>query len=153
APALNVAIGAFPPVDGGTPRIPSNAERRDDGTGRTYKIYWYIKELAPKQREEFELPIRLESIQDYIFSAGLNFQAEVEGPVIDTIYASAKTKVTGMPRVEFVDVTCRRQVLDVGDETEFEIRIRNLGSKEATQLRVGFLLSDNLEILSTEGGP
>ncbi len=153
APALNVAIGAFPPVDGGTPTIPPNAERRDDGTSRTYKIYWYLKELPPKQREEFELPIRLDTIQDYILSAGVNAQAEDGGPVLGTIYASTRTEVTGMPLVEYVDVNCRRRVLDVGDETEFEIRIRNFGSKEATQLRVGFRLSDNLEILSTEGGP
>ena len=52
---------------------------------------------------------------------------------------------SGMPDVDLV-VSESKRVLDVGGTTMFQIRLRNYGTKEATNLQVNATLSDNLEV-------
>jgi uncharacterized repeat protein (TIGR01451 family) len=62
-----------------------------------------------------------------------------------------RTDVQGTPDVDLV-VSESKRVLDVGGSTRFLIRLRNYGTKEATNLLVSATLSDNLEVQQAGGG-
>ncbi len=57
----------------------------------------------------------------------------------------------GMPDVDLV-VSEAKRVLDDGGTTTFQIRLRNYGTKEATNLLVTAKLSKNLKVESAGGG-
>jgi uncharacterized repeat protein (TIGR01451 family) len=61
------------------------------------------------------------------------------------------TDVQGMPDVDLL-VSESKRVVDVGGMTTFQIRLRNYGTKEATDLQVTATFSPNLEVDKT-GGP
>ena len=63
-----------------------------------------------------------------------------------------RTDVIGMPDVDLV-VSESKRVVDVGGTTTFQIRLRNYGTKEATNLQVTATLSPNLEVQKAGGGP
>ena len=56
-----------------------------------------------------------------------------------------------MPDVDLV-VSESKRVLDVGGTTTFQIRLRNYGTKDATNLQVTANLSNNLEVVNAGGG-
>ena len=61
-----------------------------------------------------------------------------------------QTDVEGLADVNFV-VTEKRRVVDVDGETVYTIQIDNAGTKEATQLLVSAVLSENIEPVKTSG--
>ena len=61
------------------------------------------------------------------------------------------TDVMGMPDVDVV-VSESKRVLDVGGETTFQIRLRNYGTKDATNLQITANLSKNLKFVKAGGG-
>jgi hypothetical protein len=63
---------------------------------------------------------------------------------------SHNTDIQGISKLA-LSVSEPRGVLDEGEESEYEIKIRNEGSKEATNLQVRGQVSDNLEVLSING--
>ncbi len=65
---------------------------------------------------------------------------------------SKHTDVVGMPDVDLV-VSEQLRVVDVGGKTTFQIRLRNYGTKEATNLKLRAVLSSNLTAEGTDGVP
>jgi uncharacterized repeat protein (TIGR01451 family) len=61
------------------------------------------------------------------------------------------TEVVGMPDVDLV-VSESKRVLDVGGSTTFQIRLRNYGTVDATNLQVTANLSKNLRAETAGGG-
>ena len=61
------------------------------------------------------------------------------------------TDVMGMPDVDLV-VSESKRVLDVGGTTTFQIRLRNYGTKDATNLLVTANFSKNLKFANKAGG-
>ena len=55
-----------------------------------------------------------------------------------------------MPDVDLV-VSETKRALDVDGTTTFEIRLRNYGTKEATNLQVHATLSENLKVTERRG--
>ena len=62
-----------------------------------------------------------------------------------------RTDVLGMPDVDLV-VSESKRVLDMGGTTTFQIRLRNYGTKDATNIQVTATLSPNLEVQEAGGG-
>jgi uncharacterized repeat protein (TIGR01451 family) len=56
--------------------------------------------------------------------------------------------VIGMADVQITEIRERSRALDVGQETDFEIRIRNDGSVDATKLLILATLTDSLAVVN-----
>ena len=153
AVARDVAVGVFVPV-GATPTVPSDARSDPDYEKGLHKIYWRLDRLDKGGGlRQFRLPVKFEKIQPYTFAVAANAQGPREGgPRMDTVRDQQVTQVAGIPDIKIVDVSRRDPFIDVGDETEFEIRIENIGSKEATGVGVDFQTSEMIEVVSTDPG-
>jgi uncharacterized repeat protein (TIGR01451 family) len=148
AVAKNVKAYASIPIGGTVLPDPTNVayDRQYDRVKR--RLLWTIPQLDPKARVELSFSVRLGGIQLYQIAA----DARAEAPLFLIAKDTCSTDVTGMPDVDF-QVSERRRVVDVGEQTTYEIRLKNHGSKEASQLLVTARLSDQLEVDRTVGLP
>ena len=85
-------------------------------------------------------------IGDYEFLAEATADGAIKLPT-----ERKHTEVAGMPDVDLV-VSESKRVLDVGGTTKFLVRLRNYGTKAATNIQVNATLSDNLEVQDAGGG-
>lgn len=143
AAARNVKLGITIPVNA-TPvgTLPSGMSW--NGNGR--RLTWSIAELQPGDKDMVTLP----------------FQVRVGGPGFVHIAAEAKadgglsrpatcqTQVQGIAVLE-MDVETDRRVIDVDDDARYQIKITNVGTKEASNILVRAKISDNLNVKETIG--
>src|SRR5262249_9223720 len=94
----------------------------------------------------FSFEVRMGGVGYYDVAA----DARAEG--LQSVRDRARTEVVGMSDVDLI-VSERRRVLDVGEKTTFQIRLRNYGTKDAEHLLVKAQLSPNLKITGYVGGP
>jgi uncharacterized repeat protein (TIGR01451 family) len=141
APARKIRIIATLPVNG---RFIKAADARYDSATR--RLHWTIDQLEPNGAP-LTLPfqIRMAGIASYEVIA----DAIGEGALKD--HGRKTTDVKGMPDVDVV-VSESKRVLDVGGETTFQIRLRNYGTKDATNLQITANLSKNLKFVKAGGG-
>jgi uncharacterized repeat protein (TIGR01451 family) len=140
--ARNIQVLATLPVSGQLASLPPGA-RWNRSTGR---LSWTIPQIEPGEKEKVALPFQVKM-------GGIGFyQVDVEARAEGALFekGSCRTDVTGFADVVF-DVSERRRTVDVDDETSFQIRIKNLGTKEATRLQVKANLSPNLDVTETAG--
>ena len=90
--------------------------------------------------------VRVGGIGDYEFLAEATADGAIKLPT-----ERKHTEVAGMPDVDLV-VSESKRVLDVGGTTKFLVRLRNYGTKAATNIQVNAILSDNLEVQDAGGG-
>jgi uncharacterized repeat protein (TIGR01451 family) len=142
AAARNVKLAVTLPISGGQLlSLPANA-RYDKSTRR---IQWTTNALEPGEKEK----------------VAFKFQMRVNGPGMFTIVAETRadgaladkkrisTNVVGMADL-VLNVSTRKRLVDAGAKATYEIRIQNLGTKEASRVLVRAELSDNLEALETD---
>jgi uncharacterized repeat protein (TIGR01451 family) len=143
APARKIRVFATLPMSGklvGT--IPPEA--RFDATSR--RLSWTIDQLEPNGKSlAFPFHVRMGGI------GWIEVLAEANGDGGLKAKERKSTEVAGMPDVDLV-VSEKKRALDVGGTTTFQIRLRNYGTKEATNLQVHATLSDNLEATTAGGG-
>ncbi|MBX6315242.1 MAG: DUF11 domain-containing protein [Isosphaeraceae bacterium] len=129
-------------------RIPSGGTLEDKGGGRydpqKRYLYWYLEQIEPNTKQEFTFTILVGSPQIYQIVAAAIAQD------VKQVNDSLTTQVMGVADVQF-SVVERRRILDPGDETDYEIRIINKGSKEATNIQIRAKLSENLSYVETAG--
>jgi hypothetical protein len=144
--ARDIRIVANLPVGGTltTDQAESPYHRQYDRFKR--KIYWSVPQLEPNTPVVIPFSVRLGGMQLFQVTA----EARAEGPLALVAKDTYSTDVTGMADVQF-QVLEPRRVVDVGEKTEFEIRIKNQGSKEATRLLVAASLSEQIKIVRTSG--
>ncbi|HEX8203723.1 MAG TPA: hypothetical protein VF590_24820 [Isosphaeraceae bacterium] len=142
APALRVGVAAFPPL-GGRPVVARDAKFEYDPAKR--RLLWAVSRLEPGEHREFDFQVRLDEIKPYRVYASAAAAGGLTGQ------ADCTTDVAGLADVRIVDVLERSRALDVGDQTDFEVRIKNYGSKEATRLLVRAFVSENLQVVQTAG--
>ena len=135
APARKVRILATLPVSGKLAKYPPEA--RFDS--KTSKLYFTIDQIDPGAKAmTFPFQVRMggigryEVLADAVGEGGLKAQER------------KSTDVIGIADVDLV-VSESKRVVDVDGETTFHIRLRNYGTKEATNLLVKANLSPNLE--------
>jgi len=142
APARKVRVLATLPVSGRLVKVPPEA-RYDSSTRR---LYWTIDQLEPGAKSmTFPFQVRMGGIGHYEVLAEATGDGGLKG------WDRKTTEVVGMPDVDLV-VSEAKRVLDVGGTTTFQIRLRNYGTKEATNLQVTANLSKNLQAESAGGG-
>ena len=139
APARHVRVTAFLPL-GGKLFVPKDASF--DSASR--RLTWTIPQLDPKDKAEFKFKVLMGGIGRY------QIDAEAKGDGLLSAKSTLTTHVTGMADVQF-EVVERTRALDVGEETDFEVRVKNNGSKDATKLLISAKVAENLEIVGASG--
>jgi hypothetical protein len=140
APARQVKVAAQVPVTG----RPEKRSPPGRWVAEARTFYWSIAELAPNETETITVQVRMGGVGLFTLKAGV--QAQGIAPLI----RSHNTDIQGIAKLA-LSVSEPRGVLDEGEESEYEIRVRNEGSKEATSLQVSGVVSDNLQVLSVQG--
>ena len=143
AAAQGVRVGATIPL-GGVPLPDATV----DNYGRTYDpkkrlFLWNIPQLNHGEEVNLEFAVRLGGLTIYKITT----EARASRPIDLSASAVCSTHVAGMAEIHF-EVTEPRRVLDVGEETTYEVRIHNGGSKDATNLLVRAELSEHLKVAS-----
>ncbi|HWE35239.1 MAG TPA: DUF11 domain-containing protein [Isosphaeraceae bacterium] len=137
ADARNVRITVF------LPRSGQLYHKAASATGATWdrvnrRLSWLIPRLEPKGSKPFEFKVMMGGIQRYQIDA----EATAEGALRDK--GSVTTDVVGLADVRF-DVEAEDRAMDVGETTEFQVVVKNHGSKDATGLLLSAKLSSNLK--------
>lgn len=143
AAAKNIKILATLGVSGRLVAVPPGA--RYDSASR--RLQWTVPQIDPNEKAvALPFEVRMGGISAY--------EINVEARGDNGLYVKDRriTDVQGMPDVDLV-VRERRRVVDKGGTTTFQIRLRNYGTKEATNIQLRAELSNNLIVEETAGGP
>jgi uncharacterized repeat protein (TIGR01451 family) len=144
ATAREVRVVANLPADGLL--VPQPIDTQYDRQYDRYKrrLLWTIPQLEPRAHVELSFAVRLGGIQPYKVTA----DAWAEGGL--ACKDTCNTDVVGMADVDFT-VEERQRILDVGEKTNYLIRIKNKGSKDASRLLIRAKLSGNIKWVKTSG--
>lgn len=138
APAMNVLVTADLPGDGVVMK-PAGASY--SATNR--RLSWTVPILDPGSKPKtFVFQVRLGGVQQYT----VNGKAAATGGLQE--HATCTTQVIGSADID-LDVTEPLRIIDVGQAAIYHIRIKNMGSKEATKIIVTATLSKNIEAVET----
>jgi uncharacterized repeat protein (TIGR01451 family) len=140
APARNVRAHVTLPVSGRLYQLPAGA--RFDA--QTRKLSWTRAQLDPGEKAVLPFSVRMGGVGLYTVAA----EARADGVALAKDVF--QTDVEGLADVNF-NIFEKRRVVDVDGETVYTIRIDNAGTKEATQLLVSAVLSENIEPVKTSG--
>jgi uncharacterized repeat protein (TIGR01451 family) len=136
APAKKVRITALIPTGARLKAVPERA-RYDQATRR---VQWSIDVLEPGSTpQKLSFDVKVGDVGKY------EFAAEALGTAGLKAKNSLITDVFGMPDIDLV-VSERQRVVDVGGTTFFLIRVRNYGTKDATNIQLSAKVSENLEV-------
>ena len=141
ADAHRVVATAFLPLGGKLIAVPKGAR----WTSQSRRLTWTIDKLEPKEHVEMSFKVLMGGVQRYQVDA----EARAEGPL--SARGAVVTEVAGMADVHF-EVVERARALDVDEETKFEIKIRNDGSKDASGLILNATVSSNLKAIEFDTG-
>jgi uncharacterized repeat protein (TIGR01451 family) len=141
APAKNVRMTVALPA--GAKYLSGIAGSRIDSTGS--KIEWTVDSISPEVEQMF-------AVKCALGAAGVG-RVQVSAAAEDDLTASADT----MTRVDAVanlimDVKDPEGPVAVGDEVTYEVRVRNRGTKAASDVEVLAYFSRGIEPTGTEGG-
>lgn len=141
APARNVRVAVYVPDSKGVKR----ASRDGFVTASLRKLEWPVVEaIEPGGNKKLKFEYRVEAMGTYPFTA----DARADGGLTDK--QSVTTTVTGVADVDF-NLTENSRVIDVGKTTDYVITIRNHGTKDAVNLLIRANLSENLQVVETDG--
>jgi uncharacterized repeat protein (TIGR01451 family) len=144
APAKNIKVMATLGVSGRLVAVPSGAKY--DSSSR--RILWSIPQIDPGEKPRIhEFEVRMSGI-----NSGYEVNVKAEGDNGLSIKDRRLTDVKGIADVD-LQVRERKRLVDLDGTTSFSIRLRNYGTKEATQILVRAVLSKNLAVEATGGGP
>jgi uncharacterized repeat protein (TIGR01451 family) len=140
----NAYVLATLPLNGRLVGQPPNNGRWDAANG---KLVWRIPQVEPGEKEKVTLSfqVRLGGVGFY----QVTVDARADGGLSDR--ASCRTDVAGLVDFEF-EVLEQRRVVDVSETTLFTIRIKNIGSKDASNILAKAMLSKNIEPVETRNG-
>ena len=140
APAKNVIAKAWLPLNGRLEPLPPGITYKADDRS----LAWRIGELEPQGQREISFGVLMGGVSLYQVKSGAAAES------IEPKYETITTHVRGMPDLRGT-VTDRRRVLDVGEETVYEIRIRNNGSSDAEKVLLKVDVTDQVGIVNTTG--
>jgi uncharacterized repeat protein (TIGR01451 family) len=146
AAAKNVKVAVTLPANSGRLLKPLPAGATWDKASQ--KISWTIPNIEPARAGEPGKSMA-------------TFHVQLAGPTMYRVVAEAKsgvlvakgavsTDVSGIANIK-LDVSERKGILDVGETTVFDIKMRNNGTKEAKGVIVKAHFSDNVEIMDVAG--
>ncbi len=110
----------------------------------THAVYWSLEELPPKQTGTVKLttlPLEAGEARLLIKSTSKDGLKDEREEVLS---------IEGLAAINF-QLSDVKDPIEVGDETSYEIRVTNQGSKAAGNVRLGVLLPRGLKLLSADG--
>lgn len=140
APAQNVKLQSLVPVAGRLYAVPGGA-RFDPATRR---LSWTRAQLQPGEKATYTFQVRMGGVGMYQVAA----EARADSALLAK--ENFTTNVTGLADIVF-NVEPIRRVVDVNEETNYVIKVSNIGTKEATKVLITAVLSPNLQALETNG--
>ena len=108
------------------------------------KLEWTIDRVEPGENKVLKFEYRVEAMGTYPFAG----EVRADSGLVEK--QSVTTTVTGVADVEF-QVAEKSRIIDVGDTTEYVITVRNQGTKDAVNLLISAILSENLQVIETDG--
>lgn len=142
APAMNIRLGAVLPP--GMKYVGGVEGMRADAAG--VKLQWTLETLNPQLEQVFTLKLRTGTAG----TARLDITASADDE-LNTV-AGMNTQVDAAASLT-LDVQDPVGPVSIGEETVYEVRIRNRGTKEAEGVAVFGYFSRGIEPTSAEGGP
>jgi hypothetical protein len=139
-----VYVLATLPLSGRLVGPPPTGARWDAASG---KLVWKIPQVEPGgegEQQKLSFKVRMGGVGFY----QVTVEARADGGLSDK--ANCRTDVSGLADFEF-EVLEQRRVVDVNDTTTFTIRIKNIGTKDATGLLVRAVLT-NVDPIQTRNG-
>ena len=100
--------------------------------------------MEPGENKVLKFEYRVEAMGSYPFSG----EIRADSGLMEK--QSVTTTVTGVADVDF-QVAEKSRIIDVGDSTEYIITVRNQGTKDAVNLLISAILSENLQVIETDG--
>jgi uncharacterized repeat protein (TIGR01451 family) len=142
AAANNLALGVTVPP--GVKLISSSDGGQADGDGTV--VRWRIDSLGPAAEKIFELKCGFQQEG----TARLELAATAEDEL--SVAANAATQVDAMANL-VLDVVDPVGPIPVGEETSYELKVANRGTKSAEEIEVMAFFSQGIEPTTVEGGP
>jgi uncharacterized repeat protein (TIGR01451 family) len=143
ATAHNVYVLATLPLSGRLVSPPPTGARWDASSG---KLIWRIPQVEPGEKEKMTLSFQVRMGGVGIYPVTVNARAD-GGLSSESI---CRTEVLGLADFD-LKVQEQRRVVDVGDSTMFTIRIKNIGTKDGSNLLVSAVLA-GVEPVETKNG-
>lgn len=140
APARNLKVAVFVPDSKGVRRASRGGFLNKDSR----KLEWTIDRVEPGESKVLKFEYRVEAMGTYPFSG----EIRADSGLMEK--QSVTTTVTGVADVDF-QVAEKSRIIDVGDSTEYVITVRNQGTKDAVNLLISAILSENLQVTETDG--
>ena len=140
APARNLKVAVFVPDSKGVRR----ASRGGFLNKESRRLEWTIDRVEPGESKVLKFEYRVEAMGTYPFSG----EIRADSGLMEK--QSVTTTVTGVADVDF-QVAEKSRIIDVGDSTEYVITVRNQGTKDAVNLLISAILSENLQVTETDG--
>ncbi|WP_422929778.1 hypothetical protein [Singulisphaera sp. PoT] len=129
----------------GKPQLPIPAGGKWDPSYR--RISWNIAQIEPGESEKLTLPFNV------MMGSPGTFQVTAEAKAQLNLYdkTNLTTTIDGIPLVDLQVDQGKTRLIDVKVPIYYRIRIRNTGTKEATNILVKAFPSANLRVLQTRG--
>jgi uncharacterized repeat protein (TIGR01451 family) len=140
APARNLKVAVFVPDSKGVLRASRDGFLNKDSR----KLEWTIDRVEPGENKILKFEYRVGAMGTYPFSG----EIRADSGLMEK--QSVTTTVTGVADVDF-QVAEKSRIIDVGDSTEYVITVRNQGTKDAVNLLISAILSENLQVTETDG--
>ncbi len=141
ATAKNARAKIWLPLGGKLEAVPPGAKY--GASDRS--LFWPLGEIEPNA------PPRELSFLMTVGGAGrYDVKAAIQADTCPRKDDRCTTEVVGMPDIKCT-VEEKRRVLDVGEETVYEIHMKNVGSLDAKKLLVTAKLTDNMDLIDTSG--
>jgi uncharacterized repeat protein (TIGR01451 family) len=134
APANNVVIGDVIPE--GFKFIGTTEGGRHDTA--THAVSWFLGDIGPGQAREVKLEVQAASPGEHRHHALVQAARglKVEGEVLTRVECLSELALDVMPTEDPVEV---------GEETTYDIKVRNVGSKTETDVRLSCTLPEQME--------
>jgi uncharacterized repeat protein (TIGR01451 family) len=142
APAMNIRLAVNLPA--GMKYVSGIEGVRTDAAG--VKLQWVLESLNPQLEQVYSLKCRLGAVG----TARLDVAATAEDELSTT--AGVNTQVDAAASLT-LDVQDPPGPVSLGEETVYEVRVRNRGTKVAEGVEVLSYFSRGIEPTSAEGGP
>jgi uncharacterized repeat protein (TIGR01451 family) len=111
----------------------------------THTVHWALEELPPQEAGEIELIVMpMEKGEHSIRFSGVgenNLKAEAVQPI----------SIDGMPAMTF-EIVGDTNLVELGKNVTYEIRVANRGTKAADNVRVRVTLAEGMSFVKAEGG-
>ncbi len=111
---------------------------------KTHTVHWALEELPAQESGEIELIVQPSQIGDHTISFTGTGQNNLKAEDVKTI------TIDGLPAISF-EVVGDSNLVEVGKEITYEVRVANKGTKPADNVRVRANLSSGMSFVKAEG--